>query len=152
MEELLKNLKIEKMNANEIIEKIMAFYGENRMTTAEILTYPQFVQDIYFLDILEFSLVLDGDVLVNRYAAVPHMITALHNISASHDAEILQKIYDEYTVLNHGKDNTQEEIWSDTIDELYEEMWLFSDVEDVETNIWELLEKYIEREILEKGG
>ncbi|MCL2016629.1 MAG: hypothetical protein FWG68_10335 [Defluviitaleaceae bacterium] len=149
MEELLKNLKIEKMNANEIIEEIMAFYGENRMTTAEILTYPQFVQDIYFLDILEFSLVLDGDVLVNHYAAVPHMITALHNISASHDAEILQKIYDEYTALNHGKDNTQEEIWSDTIDELYEEMWIFS---GVETTIGELLEKYIEREILEKEG
>ncbi|MCL2016628.1 MAG: hypothetical protein FWG68_10330 [Defluviitaleaceae bacterium] len=145
MEKLLKNLG--KMTAAEIIKEIRAFAWANHMAVKN-LECPQFVRDIYFLNILDFWLNEEGDVLRGYYDVVPHMIAALHSISAHHDATLLQKIYDIYTPEQDERsfDGTwrPEKMWN-PIHELYDKMQL---LDDTGLGMWALVEKYVEFERL----
>lgn len=100
----------------------------------DLVKYPQFIQDIIFIIDYDTELSMNGILgflknSTNKY--LPQTITALKNIGADTDVEVLKKIssFDTYKNIND-------------IESLSEKIYLYNDFD-----IWKLLEEYVKREI-----
>jgi hypothetical protein len=129
LDNIMKN--IQTMTADDVIQSLGHIYGEP-LERDGLSAYPQFVQDAVFIIDLDTELNMEGigGLLENstgRY--IPKMITALRNIAAESEAELLEEIYALY------RENPDDGRISGLADGLYP----YTDFD-----IWPLLETYIE--------
>lgn len=134
IEEILTN--INSLRAEKIIENMAEIYNIP-IDKEDLVKYPQFIQDIIFIIDYDTELSMNGILgflknSTNKY--LPQTITALKNIGAYTDVEVLKKIssFDTYKNIND-------------IESLSEKIYLYNDFD-----IWKLLEEYVEREIKNK--
>ena len=131
IEEILTN--INSLRAEDIIESMAEIYNIP-IDREDLVKYPQFIQDIIFIIDYDTELSMNGILgflknSTNKY--LPQTITALKNIGADTDVEVLKKIssFDTYKNIND-------------IESLSEKIYLYNDFD-----IWKLLEEYVKREI-----
>ena len=95
---------------------------------------PQFIQDIIYILYLNTELEMSGiyGVLENLYSHhMPNIITALNNIQATNEANILHEIYEKYKVCPDDE----------SIEKLEDKLYLYTGF-----NIWDLVVPYVEKE------
>ncbi|CEP45631.1 Uncharacterised protein [[Clostridium] sordellii] len=131
IEEILTN--INSLRAEDVIESMAEIYNIP-IDREDLVKYPQFIQDIIFIIDYDTELSMNGILgflknSTNKY--LPQTITALKNIGADTDVEVLKKI---------SSFNTYKNI--NDIESLSEKIYLYNDFD-----IWKLLEEYVEREI-----
>ncbi|CEP46542.1 Uncharacterised protein [[Clostridium] sordellii] len=131
IEEILTN--INSLRAEDVIESMAEIYNIP-IDREDLVKYPQFIQDIIFIIDYDTELSMNGILgflknSTNKY--LPQTITALKNIGADTDVEVLKKIssFDTYKNIND-------------IESLSEKIYLYNDFD-----IWKLLEEYVKREI-----
>jgi hypothetical protein len=128
----LEQLKV--LNADEVIQTLGRIYDEP-IDRNSLSLYPQYIQDTIFLIDLDTELSMQGisGLLENSTGAfIPNMITALKNIRANNEADILHAVYE-----RHKINSSDEEI-----DVLSDKLYLYTGFD-----IWPLLEAYVEREM-----
>ena len=132
--------RLDSISADDVIQEIGGNVYKENIDRAEVLKYPQFIQDIIFLVDMDTELVMQGD-LSNETPLkyIPNMVTALKNIHAYNEADVLQNIYEIYTSFR-WKENADNEL-DEKIDNLYKEMYYKTGFD-----IWSLLENYVEHE------
>lgn len=124
---------IKSMSADDVIQAMSKIYDEPIERT-ELEKYPQFIQDTIFIIDLDTELSMEGigGVLENSSGMyIDKIITALRNIHAENDANLLQQIFNIY------KENSED----DSIEELADQLYLYSGFD-----IWGLLNTYVEKQ------
>lgn len=124
---------IKSMSADDVIQAMSKIYDEPIERT-ELEKYPQFIQDTIFIIDLDTELSMEGigGVLENSSGMyIDKIITALRNIYAENDANLLQQIFNIY------KENSED----DSIEELANQLYLYSGFD-----IWGLLNTYVEKQ------
>ena len=125
--------QIDSLSAYEVIYSIGKNIYDDPLEEQLLSSYPQFMQDIFYIIYFDDGLSMGGILSVLESEAtriyIPSIIISLYNIGAEHDAEILNQIYNKHKI----------DIDDESIEILGDKLYLYNDV-----NIWIMLEKYVE--------
>lgn len=132
IDRILDNLH--QMTADDVVELMVKNIYDEPIERDQLSKYPQFISDIIFIIDFDTEMTMQGDVLQNSICEyVPNIITALKNIKAENEANILQEIYERY----------QQDPEDEMIDDLYNKMYINTDFD-----IWPILDAYVEKEMV----